>query len=138
MARAGVEVKGARELRASLTRLGVDVRQGFGGVHSQVASFVGATAAQRVPNTTGRGTGWLASTWRGSGTKTRATVRFGGASAPYAGPVHWGTGARPGRRGPHNIRPSRFVTSAAADTESTWVGWYLDELDRMVGRVRGA
>jgi hypothetical protein len=132
-----VEVQGARELRASLKHLGADLGD-FAAVHTQVASFVGAVAARGVPNTTGRGTGWLSSSWRPGAAKTSASVRFGGAGTPYANAVHWGTGARPGRRGPHNIRPSRFVTNAAADTESTWVGWYLTEVQKMVDRVRGA
>lgn len=130
--RAGYQVIGARELRASLKELGADLND-FKGVHAQVASFVGAEGASRAP----RRSGMLAASWRPGSAKTNATVRFGGAAVPYANAVHWGTGARPGRRGPHNIRPSLFATEAASDTEPTWVPWYLAELQNMVNKVRG-
>lgn len=128
-----VQVEGARELRASLRRLGADVND-FKATHAKVSSYVGAEGAGRAP----RRTGTLAATWRPGQAATQATVRFGGAVAPYANPVHWGTGPRPGKRGPHNIRPSLFAVNAAHDTEPTWVPWYLDELNRMVAKVRGA
>lgn len=132
MSGAQVEVVGGRRLRATLAELGIDM-QDFKSIHEQVASFVGATAAARAP----RRSGMLAASWRPGSAKTRAVVRFGGSTIPYANAVHWGTGARAGLRGPHNIRPSLFATKAASETEPTWVPWYMAELDRMVGKVRG-
>lgn len=128
-----VTVEGARELRASLRRLGADVSD-FKDVHARVGGYVGAEAATRAP----RMTGTLAASWRPGAGATQAVVRFGGAVAPYANAVHWGTGARAGKRGPHNIAPHPFAVTAAHDTEPTWVPWYLDQLNKYVDKVRGA
>jgi hypothetical protein len=132
VARAQIEVVGGRRLRATLLELGIDV-QDFKDIHEKVASFVGASAAGNAP----RRSGMLGASWRPGSAKTQAVVRFGGSAVPYANAVHWGTGARPGKRGPHNIAPSLFATKAASDTEPTWVPWYMSELDRLVGKVRG-
>lgn len=133
MAGTVIKVEGARELRASLRRLGVDV-QDFKDIHTKVGGYVSGQAAGRAP----RRTGTLASSGRAGAAATNATVRFGGARIPYANPVHWGTGARAGLRGPHNIAPHPFVVDAAHDTEPRWVLWYLEALNDMVGKVRGA
>ncbi len=138
MARFGaVEVEGLDELRRTLRGLGDDVVNGWASTNTKVASYVGSKSALAVPNTTGRGTGWLASTWRPTGAKTGAQVSFGGAAAPYANAVHWGTGPRPGLRGPHNIAPSLFLTTTAVETEPEWFPWYAEELDKMLAKVRG-
>ncbi|MCL1871947.1 MAG: hypothetical protein FWF90_16245 [Promicromonosporaceae bacterium] len=122
-------VEGVRELRAALRAMGDDLQE-MRALNTQVASFVGATAAQRAP----RISGMLAASWRPSNSKTEASVRFGGAAVPYANAVHWGTGPRPGRRGPHNITPNRFATEAAAATEPTWGNWYLEFIDDVMQR----
>lgn len=123
------QVEGVRELRAALRKLGDDMED-FREVNSKVSSYVGATAAQRAP----RQSGMLAASWRPGNAKTEATIRFGGASVPYANAVHWGTGPRPGRRGPHNIPASRFATEAAAATEPTWSDWFLQAIDQAMSR----
>lgn len=133
MARAPYQVEGVAQLRAALARLGVDMND-FKTIHADVASYVGAEAATRAP----RRSGMLAASWRPGSAKTQAVVRFGGAAVPYAAAVHWGTGPRPGMRGPHNIRATRFATEAAADTEPTWVQWYLDELQKLVDNAMEA
>lgn len=126
-------VEGVRELRAALTKLGAEASD-FKTIHEKVAGYVGITAASRAP----RQSGMLAASWRPGSAKANATVRFGGTRLPYANPVHWGTGARPGQRGPHNIAPNLFVTEAAADTEPTWAPWYLDELQRLTNKAMEA
>lgn len=133
MGKAVYEVEGARELRASMRKLGQDVND-FKPIHAKVGNYVGSVAATQAP----RFTGTLASTWRPGSAATNATVRFGGAAAPYANAVHWGTGAREGRTGPHNIRPTPFAVDAAHSTEPTWVPWYQAEMQKMVDKVRGA
>lgn len=129
---ASFDVKGAKRLRATLLAFGVDV-QDFKDVHARVSGFVGAESATRAP----RRSGQLAASWRPGSSKTQATVKFGGARVPYANAIHWGVGARPGQRGPHNIRPSLFATRAAAETEPTWADYYMAELNRMLDRVKG-
>lgn len=128
-----VKVEGLDNLRRTLRRLGDDMTDGWGAVNARVASYVGASAAQRAP----RRSGLLAASWRPSGGKSVATVRFGGAAVPYANAVHWGTGPRRGLRGPHNIPRTLFVTTAARDTEPVWFGYYYDALDQMLARVKG-
>jgi hypothetical protein len=129
---AAFDVKGAKRLRATLLEFGVNVED-FKSIHEHVASYVGAESATRAP----RRSGMLAASWRPGSAKTQATVRFGGAVVPYANAIHWGVGARPGRRGPHNIRPSLFATRAAAETEPTWADWYMAELERLLAKVKG-
>lgn len=129
----GVQVEGLDRLRRTMRQLGDDMANGWGAVNGRVASYVGATAATRAP----RRSGLLAASWRPSGGKSVATVKFGGAAVPYANALHWGTGPRPGRRGPHNIAPSLFVTTAARDTEPVWFGYYYEALDAMLRQVRG-
>ncbi|HXJ64919.1 MAG TPA: hypothetical protein VNN79_14280 [Actinomycetota bacterium] len=114
-----VQVEGARELRAALKRLGEDLED-FKDIHAQVASQVIAAAGPRIRSRSGR----LAGSSRAGSAKTNATVRYGGARIPYAAAVHWGTGARRGRPGPHNITPNRFVVDAAHDTEPAWTDLY--------------
>lgn len=130
---AQVQVEGARQLRASLKRLGDDLSD-FKDVHARVGGLVVAEARTRVRARSGA----LAASGRPGASKTQAVARFGGARVRYANAVHWGTGARSGLRGPHNIRPNRFATSAAAGTEPTWVVWYQAAVDRMLTKVRGA
>lgn len=125
-----VEIEGYGTLRATLRKAGADLED-MRTVNNQVAQFVGATAAQRAP----RRSGLLAASWAPSNSKSQATVRF---PVPYANAIHWGTGARVGRRGPHNISPTLFATSAAADTEPTWGQMYRDRVQQVLDRVRGA
>lgn len=128
-----IEVKGATELSASLKRLGADVND-FKDVHKRTGTYIAGQGASRAPKRSGR----LAASGRAGATARNVTVRFGSGGIPYANPVHWGTGARAGRRGPHNINPSLFAVRAAHETEPTWTSWYLGELQKMVGRVKGA
>jgi hypothetical protein len=130
---ATIKVEGARELRASMKRAGFDM-QDLKSAHVEVAQYVGAVAASRAP----RRSGMLAASWRPGAGSTQAVIRFGGAAVPYANAVHWGTGARAGLRGPHNIAPSLFATSAAHDTEPVWVDVYLDAVNAIVDTIRGA
>lgn len=133
MTGATVDVDGAVKLRKSLAKAGADVKD-FKEVHGKIGDYVGATAAGRAP----RRSGSLAASWRPGATKTQAVVRFGNASVPYANAIHWGTGPRPGKRGPHNIPGRQFATSAAAATEPTWLGWYWDELNKILAKIEGA
>jgi hypothetical protein len=127
------KVEGLPELRATLKRLGIDV-QDMKKAHTEVASYVGAEGAKRAP----RRSGLLASSWRPGSSKTDATVRYGGAGIAYANAVHWGTGPRPGKRGPHNIRATLFAVDAVNETQSVWLSVYEALIDTYVGRVQGA
>jgi hypothetical protein len=125
-----ITVAGLPELRVALVKLGLDL-QDLRDVNRDVAGFVGARAATDAP----RRSGMLAASWRPGATKTNATIRFGGAMVPYANAVHWGTGPRAGRRGPHNIRATLFATTAAADTQPEWLGWYVDKMQTLTDQA---
>lgn len=122
-----VTVEGMAELRAAFRKLGGDMEE-FRQVNAQVAGWVGPQAAQAAP----RQSGMLAASWRPSGTIAAATIRFGGAAVPYANAVHWGTGPRPGRRGPHNIAPNPFAVRTVHATEAQWSSYYEDFVDRVI------
>ena len=121
----GVQVEGARQLRASMKRAGQDMTQ-MNAAHKIASSIVAADAKRRAPVRTGR----LAGTIRAAGTRTRAEVRAGFARVPYAGPIHWGWP----RKG---IRPSLFLTTAAAATEPGWTMAYRAEVERILGQIEG-
>jgi hypothetical protein len=119
-----VQVVGARQLRATMKRAGDDLGD-LVDVHGEISRLV--VASTRAPRRSGR----LAGTVRGSGTKTVATVRAGRSSVPYAGPIHYGWPAR-------HIAPSPFLTDAAHGTEPAWRAMYLDAVEKILARVKGA
>ena len=80
---AGVRVEGAARLRRELRRAGDDLGD-MTAAHRAVANIVAAMAQSTAP----RRSGELAATVRGSGTKTRASVRAGYKRTPYAGIIH--------------------------------------------------
>jgi hypothetical protein len=91
----------------------------------QVADIV--LEAARPPVRTGR----LAGSGRAAGTQAAAIVRAGGARVPYAGPIHWGWGAR-------NIRANPWVQEAAESTEARWAAEYQQHIDAIIRAVEGA
>lgn len=122
---ASLRVEGAAELRRTLKAAGDDLND-LKDAHATAARLVAADAAQRAPRRTGR----LASNVRGSGAKTSATIRAGGAKVPYAGPIHWGWPA-------HNIKPNPFIAEAAQTTEGAWTAIYHNSVQRILDRVKG-
>lgn len=125
----GVKVDGARELRAALKKAGIDLTDEIKDAHADVADVVFARARQLVPvapvSMTSAVPGLLKDTLRTSGTKTAAIVRAGKKKVPYAGPIHWGWFKR-------NIKPSLFLSRAAAETEQAWINVYNKFIDDVV------
>lgn len=121
----GVRVEGARELRAALKRAGEDVGD-LKAAHADAASIVATFAGASAPRRSGR----LAGSIRASGTTSKAIVRVGKKSVPYASVIHWGWA----RRG---IRANPFVSEAAQRTEPRWVDIYTTAVQRMLDRIRG-
>lgn len=124
-ATAGIQVQGAKELRATLKRAGEDLGD-LKAAHAEAAQLVTGVSRARAPKRSGR----LASNVRGSGAATAATIRVGGASVPYAGPIHYGWPA-------HNIEPQPFITEAAQSTEPAWVALYDRAVEKILDRVKG-
>ena len=85
----GIEVEGARALRAQLRAVGVDLAD-LKKVHASVASMIVSRSKPGAPVASGA----LAASVRGSGQAGAAVVRAGRAAVPYANPIHWGWPAR--------------------------------------------
>lgn len=120
-----VQVRGLRELRRDLRKIGDDLRD-LKAVNAAVAALVAVAGTSRAPRRTGR----LAGSVRGNRAAGRATVSAGGASVPYAGPIHWGWPAR-------GIEAQPFLSDAALATESAWLPLYEAGIEKALDRVAG-
>ena len=123
---AGIRVDGARQLRSSMRRAGLDLDQ-LKSTHAAVAQLVAGRGRTAAPKRSGR----LAASVRPSGTKTQAVIRAGYARVPYANPIHWGWP----RRG---IAANPWLSRAAQSSEPAWVGIYTREVDRIIDTIEGA
>lgn len=97
---ARIQVEGASELRKALRQAGDDASD-LKQVHADVGEVVVREAQAIGP----RRTGTLLGSGRATRNKTSAVVKFGRASVPYAGVIHFGWPA-------HNIAPNPFVYDA--------------------------
>ena len=93
----------------------------------RAGEIVVAAAQGLAPRRTGR----LAASGRASKAARKATVRFGSARVPYAGPIHWGWP----RRG---IAAQPFAVDAARATEPTWLAAYARDLEAIATSVEGS
>jgi len=125
MARPVVRVIGEDRLRRSLRRAGHDLDE-VKDAHRKAAAYVAGRARSAAPQVTGR----LAGTVRGNNAVRRATVKAGGYGVVYAGPIHWGWPRR-------NITAQPFIADTAQATEPQWLRIYLDDIDSILGKVRG-
>lgn len=121
---AQVTVENLPEVRRQLRAFQGDVED-LKDANAAAAETVAAAAAGRAPRRTGR----LAGSGRGNRAAGRATVIFGGAAVPYAGPVHWGWPAR-------GIEGDPFVVEAAQETESSWLPVYEQAVAQAVDKIR--
>lgn len=121
-----VRVEGARQLRASLKRAGLDV-QDLKDAHRKVAEQVAHDALPDTP----RRSGALARSLRPAGTQSAAVVRAGRASVPYAAAIHWGSPKQ-------HIRAQSWIYNAAQRTQNTWTGTYLSALELIIDAIEGA
>lgn len=89
-----------------------------------------------LPNVPVGPTGNLKASVRGLGSLAAATGKAGGARVPYAAAVHWGTGPRPGMRGPHNIARRPFLWDAVEKLRASGaVEEYARQLEHILDRV---
>lgn len=128
MAGEEVKVEGADRLASGLRRLAVEMPKV---APPKAATIIGREAALRAPKRTGR----LAASFGSRSVQGENVMTFG---VVYAAAVHWGVGTRAGLRGPHNIRPTRFLWGAAQDLERQWLEAYEDRLQELVDDVKGA
>ena len=121
----GIRVDGLRRLRSDLRKVEAGT-QDLKAANAAVAALVATASAGRAPHRTGR----LASSGRGNNAVGRATVTFGGAAVPYAGPIHWGWPAR-------GIAPHTFVSDAAQATEPVWLELYVQGINHALEPLQG-
>lgn len=122
---ASITVLGLSRLRRDLRRAGDDLGD-LKDANKRAGQVVATEAARRSPRKTGR----LSGSGRSSRAAGRASVLFGGARVPYAGPVHWGWPA-------HHIEANPFIPEAAQATESTWLPAYEADLDKVAHSLDG-
>lgn len=128
----GAQLAGARQLRASLRRAGVDITQ-LKEVNAEAAGIVARAATGTVPRRPGSGA--LAATIRHSGTLTAGIVRAGNnrtsaSGVRYANPIHWGWFKR-------HIKPNPFLAIAAHAHEPEWVALYFEKLQDVLDKIEG-
>lgn len=128
-----VEVEGLDELRRALRKLGdTELPKGLKQANKSAAQLVVDAALPHVPvGPTGR----LKKSVRALASQREARVKAGGARVPYAAAVHWGTRARPGLRGPHNIARRPFIYEAAARVRDRAMEEYVDVLQELMDEV---
>ncbi len=96
-----VSVTGLKEAVKSFSKVHPEVVAAIKAVNLAAAKRVASLAEQKAPRVSGK----LAGNIRAGATKFAASVRVGGASVPYAAPIHWGWPSR-------NIAPKKFLYEA--------------------------
>ncbi len=120
-----VRVDGARQLRKELAEF-TDAIEDLKKIHKEIAERAADKARARIPKRTGR----LASSVRGSGTKTMASVRWGRKSVPYAGPIEFGGYPN----GVPFVAKGKHVYPAVEDFGPQALALYAREIDRLASR----
>lgn len=131
-----VNVEGLKELRKAIKETGDQaLAKALAAANKAAAERVVAAGRPDAP----RGpTGRLAGSVRALGSQSSGRAVVGGAKVPYAAAVHWGTGARSGKRGPHNIARNPFLLNAAERQTQQIAEEYEVEMDRLMEEIRKA
>jgi hypothetical protein len=130
-----VQVEGLKELRAGFRSTGDRaLPKALAKANKLAAQVVVEEALPNVPFRSGR----LRATVKALGSQTAGKAKAGAAKVPYAAAVHWGTGPRPGLRGPHNIARNPFLVDAADRVNTQIVDQYEKEIDRILDGIRNA
>lgn len=138
MARFGVQVHGADNLRRTMRKAGMDVKE-LTAINKRAAAVVAGASKGLAPigkpsTRKGRGRrkapGSLQRSIRAGATTKAGVIRAGGARVPYANVQHWGWPKR-------NIKATHFVSDAAIATESIWVADYERHVRAVMRQVKG-
>lgn len=120
-----VRVEGGRNLRRTMNRAGMDLKQ-MNEVHAKIGGVIAPAARSNTPTFTGR----LAGSVRSSGTRTATIIRAGRKSIPYAGVIHYGN--------PHRGTAAQpFIREAAQSTEPTWFAIYSNAVEKILDKIKG-
>lgn len=96
-AQTGVQIEGLTRLVRELQALGLDIED-LKDTFAKIAADAVPVYAKHAPVKSGR----LRGDFRGNRAKSKAVVRVGRSSVPYAGPINYGWAAR-------GIAPANFV-----------------------------
>jgi hypothetical protein len=121
-----VKIEGARELRRTLKRAGVNLDD-LKDANQAAGNIVAAAGRTSAPRRAGR----LGNSVRASRAAASATVRAGGAAVPYAGVIHWGWPA-------HHIGAQPWLSEAATRTEPAWLAAYEAGVAKVLDTIKGA
>lgn len=129
-----IQVENAKEIRKTFRATGdKELPKALRAAHKRVSELVVAEALPNVPERTGA----LRRTVKALATQTSAYGKAGSAAVPYAQAVHWGTGPRPGLKGPHNIRRAPFLLNAAERITDDATALYLEAVQEILdGAIR--
>lgn len=127
MADVQVHTQGLRDLRKDLKAIERTLPRELTHALKEAAEEVIPTARGLAPKRSGR----LAASLKASAAGTKASIR---SRLPYANAVHWGTGARRGKPGPHNIAPSKFITRAVDIKKDAVVDTLADAIEDLAKR----
>lgn len=134
----GVNLTGGRRLRTTMKKAGMDVKQ-LTAINKESAAIVAGAAKVRAPigkpsRKRGRGRpksgGALKNSIRPGATTRAGVIRAGSTRVPYANVQHWGWPKR-------GIRAKFFISSAAKETEPTWVRNYERKMKTVIKQVKG-
>lgn len=114
------KVEGLSKTLRALERAGAAAADMRDGMH-RIGNIVVARAVPRAPRKSGR----MAGTIRAGRGKTKAVVRMGGGSVPYAGVVHYGWPDR-------NIAPQPVLIDALQSSRDQIFTALNDELDKLL------
>ena len=123
-----IQVEGATDIARAFRRAGNDLPKALRQIHKTLAEIVVKRALPDVPVDSGK----LRGSVRALGSQTKASGKAGSAvRVPYAPAVHWGTGPRPGLRGPHNIARKPFLWNALQATRDEVGEEYMKGIDEL-------
>lgn len=131
MAEPLVTVEGAARLRATMRQAGISMER-MKSAHSAVAKIAENAIAGRAPRNSGK----LASTVRSSGTTRAAVVRAGFKATPYPGANNWGwPDSAAGIKGSYG--GAFWMQAGARASESAWLQVYYQEVEKILGQIKG-
>lgn len=116
-----VKVEGLSTLQATLSQAAREMDD-FSGPAGKTSALLGARGRVDAPRLTGR----LAASVRGKAERSDAVVESGLAYARF---VHWGTSRQ---------RAQPWLVEGRDDTQETWLRFYGDQIDDVLGSVKGA
>ena len=130
-----IHIEGLRELRASCKGGAAELVTELKAINKDAAEIVARRAAQIAPTDKGRQdnhpTGLLRDSIRTGNQAARGVVMAGGATVPWAGPIHFGWSTRPNaakgwRGGP--IAPQPFLYDALDQKHDEVVRHYEEQV----------